>query len=253
MWAVRASIMVEFQKDFKIDPVNQTDERFAKVTLSLSPTGDIVLVDGRSKLAEQLLRAIINDKTVSQGISLNYAGLTPRYLNTMMTLILRNFKESQVYQTEQSDPRCLGYTVYRFDNYVTTSSFKKVSSNPITWRYADTGLTNGLTYTYAIKKDYGTVESAMLERIQVVPTQFQDNQNPIIGDNIVALPGNKAVTIYVNFNRYFKSSELLDSIQDIEVTQDPQEPRQFIVNITVKDLNDNQVSLSTARFNVTKG
>jgi hypothetical protein len=253
MWTIGTIIMVDYQNDIKVDAADPTSERFTKVTLSLGPTGDITLVSGRSKLAEQLLRAIINDKTVSKGISLNYSALTPRYLNTLITLILRNFKNAQIYQTDQSDPRCLGFSLYRFDNYVTTANFIKVSSNPIEWKFTDTGLSNGFTYTYAIKKDYGTVESAFLEKVQVVPTQFQDNQNPVIGDNIVALPGNKAVTIYVNYNRYFKASELLDSIQDIAVTQDQQEPRRFSVDITVEDLNNNKVSLSTSRMPITKG
>lgn len=245
--------MVDFQKDIKIEQVNQTDERFERVTISLGPGGDILLVEGRDKLAEQLLHAIVNDNTLTQGISLNYSALTPRYINTLFTLILRNFKEEQIAQTEQSDPRFIGYSLYRFDGFVTSSNFVKISSNPVTWKYEDLELNNGFSYTYAIKRDYGTFESSILERVQVTPTAFQDQQNPIIGDNLVAMPANKQVTLYVNYNRYFKTSELLDSIQSIEVLQDTSEPRKFTVNITINDLDDNRVSLSTARFNITKG
>jgi hypothetical protein len=245
--------MVDFQKDIKIDQMNISGERFERVTMALGPYGDIVLVEGRDKLAEQLLRAIVNDKTLTQGISLNYSTLTPRYIKTLFTLILRNFREEQIQQTEQSDARFLGYILFRFDSFVTQAEFTRITTNPITWKFEDTGLLNGFNYMYAIAKDYGTVESALLERIQVTPTQFQDDQNPVIGDNVVALPGNKSVTLYVNYNRYFKRSELLNAVQSIEVLQDAEEPRRFIVNITIKDLDDNQVSLSTARFNITKG
>jgi hypothetical protein len=245
--------MADFQKDVKIEQVNLSDDRFERVTLSLGPTGDLTLVEGRSKLAEQLLRAIVNDKTLTQGISLNYTALTPRYVNTLFTLILRNFKDEQIYQTDQSNSRFLGYSILRFDGFVTTANFTKISTNPVTWKFEDTGLLNGFTYTYAIKKAYGTVESAILERIRVTPTQFQDSQNPIIGSNLVAIPGNKAVTLYVNYNRFFKESELLDSIQNIEVTQSAQEPRRFIVDVTINNLSRNKISLSTARFDIVKG
>jgi hypothetical protein len=245
--------MVDFQKDLKIEQVNESDERFERVTLSLSESGDLQVVEGRDKLAEQLIRAIVNDETLTQGIALNFSALTPRYINTLFTLILRNFREDQIYQTEQTDPRFLGYAILRFDGFVTSADFIQITTNPITWRFVDIDLLNGFNYMYAIKKVYSTFESGILERLQVTPTQFQDDQNPIIGTNFVAIPGNKAVTLYVNYNRFFKTSELLDSIDNIEVLQDKTEPRRFIINITVRDLSNNQLDLSTGRFNIIKG
>jgi len=242
-----------YQKDLKIGPPSGLGTSIQKVTLVLSPTGDIQLVEGKDKLSEQLARAIVNDDTSANGLGINSANVSKRYVTTLITLILRNFRQSQIYQTEQSDERCIGFSVFRFGDYIESSSFIRASKQPVTWRFTDNNLANGRVYTYGITRNYATgFESSMIEQIYVAPSQFDVNQTPVIGKNLVAIPGNQSVTLYVDFNRTFRYSELLEAVNDILVQQDNYEPRRFVVSVSVSSLDGNNVSLSSARVNPAK-
>ena len=241
------------QQDLRIGQPNYTTGTAGKVTLALSATGDIQLVDGKDKLSEQLLRAIVNDNTVSNGIALNNNSLSTQYINTLFTLILRRFRQSQIYDTQLSDPRVIGYAIYRFDHYLSSRDFVKASTNPVTWAFDDLSLKNGFMYTYGIAKMYKLgYESSILEQMDVTPSQFSNNQNPVIGKFFTAIPGDQSVSFYVDYNRIFKQSELLDAISNILVLQDPTEPRRYTVTINVLTLLGNILSLSNQRLNVTK-
>ena len=58
--------------------------------------------------------------------------------------------------------------------------------------------------------------------------------------------------MYVNYNRMYKYAELLQDITSVVVREDPKEPRRFIVDITITNLEGNQVSLSSSSLNPTK-
>ena len=241
------------QKDLRITNPNYSSSTAGKVTLALSSTGDIQLVSGKDKLSEQLLRAIVNDNTVSSGIALNNTALSTRHINTLFTLILRKFRQSQIYDTQLSDPRVIGFAIYRFDQYVSSRSFVRASTDPITWAFDDLSLNNGFTYTYGITKMYQLgYESSILEQLNVMPSQFSNNQNPVIGKFFAAIPGDKSVTFYVDYNRVFKQSELLEAIENILILQDPTEPRRYTVTINIRNLLGNALSLSNQRISITK-
>ncbi len=243
---------LEFQTDFEIgQAVISEGQRAERVTLQLSPSGDIVLVNKKNKLVQQMLRALVNDQTLIQNI-LNSTTIPTRYVKSLVTLILRNFRTSQILETRKTDSALLGYAIYRYNAGQNSNSFAKISPNSIQYKYVDTGVQNGITYTYAVTKiKANSVESAVMEKIEVTPTQFTNNQEPVIGTYIIGIPGNKSVTFYVDYNRLFSKQELLESIEDITVTQDPTEPRRWVVNVLVKSLDGNKVSISTSRFSIT--
>jgi hypothetical protein len=242
---------VEFQKDFKINQVTNAQGLREKLTLELTPTGDISLVEGKSKLAEQLMRSVVNDAIINESLVLNTTTLSPQHLTTLVTLILRNFRQSQINQTARIDPDFTGYSLWRFDNFRTNAEFQLITTKAVTTSFLDSDLQNGLTYTYGIKKSYrGITESAIIEQLDAIPSQFANNREASIGDFFILVPGDKSVSIYVNYYPYVQTTELLESIEEIKIEQDQTEPRRYIVNITVRNLEDDLIGLSTQRFNI---
>lgn len=237
------------QKDLKLGPSMVPGS--TRVTLDISETGDIKLVGGKEKLAEQLVRAIVNDNTMQGGLGINSTIISPSHINTLVTLILRNFRQAQIQQTETVDPSCIGYAVYRYDWGLTSANFVKLTQQPTTWTHSDLELKNGFAYTYAVSKVYNNgFESAMLEQLAVTPSQFDANKVPVIGNYFVAIPGDQSVSVYVDFNRSFTADELLESISNILVQQDPSDPRRVSVSIAVVNYAGNPLSLSSAKLNV---
>jgi hypothetical protein len=223
-----------------------------KLTLALTPTGDIDLVQQRSKLAEQLIRAIVNDSAVASGFELNSATFSPKYINLFVNNILRQFRQTQIDSTNRVDTSLLGYSIVRAGGIAPTPGFYPITSATVRSTYTDTGLTNGLSYTYGIKKVYSTfIESAIIEQITATPSQFSKNQNHVIGQYFTVFQGNGQVTLYIDYNHTFSKAELLEKIEDITINVDPQEPRKYFVNVVVKDLYGNKVSLSSNRFSIT--
>lgn len=237
----------DFQTDFKIGQ----GQRVERVTLELSPSGDIVLVNKKDKLIEQLLRAIVNDEVLSK-LNLNSVNQTSRHIKTLINVVLRNFRSTQIQDTRKIDPNLLGFAIYRHGTGENANSFSKISPDSIRYRFVDTNVNNGFSYTYAITKiKTNSVESGVVEKLDVIPTQFTNRQEPVIGTYMIAIPGDRSVTFYVDYNRHFSKQELLESIEDITITQDPTEPRRWIVDVIVKSLDENKVAISTNRFSIT--
>jgi len=224
-----------------------------KATLTLTPTGDLQFINGKSKLVTQLMRALVNEKV---GLPLNIpADTSGRQLQTLISLILRNFKRIQVEETDLINPNFIGYTIYRRGGPVdfsgdTSDTFVKISKSEVTHRFSDLNLENGSVYEYGISKTFrrGAV-SPQVEQINVTPSQFLTNQKIVIGTNIVGIPGNESVTLYVNTNRLYKKSELLETIEEIKTYIDETEPRRMLVDIEIRNLLDEFVSLAVGRQN----
>jgi hypothetical protein len=241
---------IVYQKDFKVTVPTATQK---KVTLSLNHHGDLELVEGTQKLAEQLMRAIVNDAMLDQGLAVNSVSLSPRYVETLFNIVLRNFRQAQINETKKIDASFDGYAIYRFGGYFRTSTFDKVSPDPVTTSFTDTGLANGFTYTYGISMIYhnAIAESPILEKINVMPTQFENKRETVIGQNFVAIPGNKSVTFYVDYNKYYKKSELLESIISIDAIQSATEPRNYKVDVKVKNLDGNTIDMASDSYKPT--
>ena len=115
----------------------------------------------------------------------------------------------------------------------------------------DIELLNGFTYSYAISKAYKNgLESTIIEQIDIKPSAFTTQQKVVRGTNLVGLPGDRSATLYVDTNRLYKQSELLDVIGDIIVSQDPSDPRRFIVNVSVQNVLGELISFSVGRQSV---
>jgi hypothetical protein len=243
-------LTTSYQKDIRVAPAGNTGYR---VTIALSETGDIQLVEGSNKLGEQLVRAVVNDDTIKNGIALNSV-VTVNYINSLFTVILRNFRQSQISQTNTVDPKCIGFSLFRYGLGAANTDYVRVSKHPVTWKFVDVNLENGSTYSYGLTRNYSDgFESAVLEQVSVTPSQFAVNQNPIIGSNVVVLPDNQSATFYVDYNKQYTRAELLEEIDSIAVQQDVTEPRRYTVSITVVNLAGNKVPIASSRFNPSKG
>ena len=247
------SLDPRFQYDLDVG-FPATDGGFSpKATLSLSATGDIQVISGKSKLIVQLVRALVNQKV---GIPLNIpADTSGRQLQTLVSLVLRNFKSIQVEETDRVNPSFIGYSIYRRGGPVgfagdTSDTFVRISKDAVTHRFSDLRLENGSVYEYGISKTFrnGAV-SPQLEQINVTPSQFLSKQKLVIGTAIVGIPGNESVTLYVNTNRLYKKSELLESIEEIRTFIDQTEPRLAVVEIEIRNLLNSLISLSVGRQN----
>lgn len=235
---------VPFQYDLKVEL--KTDP-WEKATLKLSETGDLQTVEGHEKLVEQLLRAVVNDDTALTEM-LNSTAVTERQLNTLFNLILRNFKQTQIDAVKKSDPDFNGF-IFSRKAAGTTEEFEKVSTDPIIHKFVDENLDNGTEYTYGIAKMYRNVyETFFTEKMSLTPSAFLTKQTVLIGSDIVGFSQNRQCTFYVNYNRRFKASELLDKIISISAQQDDVEPRRYVVQVVVQDLRGNQASVAARRL-----
>jgi len=228
---------IPFQTDIK---VTIRDDR---MTIQLSPTGDIQLVDGHQKLMSQLLRSIANDETSKRVLNVN---VKSRNLTAYINLILRAFKQVQIDEVKKIDSSLSGYAIYRKSSS-TDESYSLVSSKSVTWKFVDNNLENGIVYNYGISKIYENVfESSYIDKIQIAPSHL--NQSVVIGTHTAAISGDGLVAFYVDFNRKFKKSELLNEIISISPKMDDNEPRKYSVDIQIKDLSRNIGSISTRRL-----
>lgn len=232
-----------FQYDVRVElPGDVWD----KTTLSLSPTGDLQTVEGHNKLVTQLLRAIVNDDTSLTGM-LN-TSVTERQVRTLLNVILREFKQTQINDVKKSDLDFSGFIFYR-KAAGTDAAFVKVSTDPIIYNFVDDNLENGTAYIYGTAKVYRNVfESIITEKMSLTPSAFLTAQTVKIGSDIVGYAENRRCTFYVNYNRKFKASELLDDLIHISVEQSETEPRQYVVSIVVQDLRGNEASITAKRL-----
>lgn len=240
---------VPYQTDFKIvQNSNIGQNANEKVSIQLTNSGDITTTDGKSKLIEQILRALVNDNSFLTS-ALNSPDISK--VKTLVTLILRNFRQSQLDETGRLEGGLTGYYIYRFGALDNPYNFVRVSKSIVTQSFTDTGLVNGFTYEYGITKLYrGISETAILEKLQVTPTQFVHKREYQIGQNFTVLPGDKSAKIYVNYNRMFKKDELLESIEEISVYRDNYDPRGIVVDVVVKNLAENKVSVTSKRLKI---
>jgi hypothetical protein len=172
-------------------------------------------------------------------------------LRTLFNLTLRNFRQIQLDETKKSDPDFSGFAVYRKASG-TDERLKRISNQAIVSSFTDTGLENGISYDYSITKTYrNSFESGFVENFSVAPSAFTSQQQLVIGQEVVVQPGDGTITFYVDYNRKFKASELLDKVLTINTQQSSEEPRKFIVEVRVQDLLGNPVSLSTFSISAT--
>jgi hypothetical protein len=233
-----------FQSDFKIKSPSDYGE---KATLALDARGDLILVSGSEKLSEQLIRAVVTDDSIIRG-AIN-SPVSIRNLKILFTIVIRNFRQNQFNNVNGADPSFSGFSFYRLASD-STSTYRKVSTDFITYQFSDVGLTNGVTYRYALAKVYnGVFESDFLERLSVVPQSISSKQEIVFGNEVVAMPGNGRIDFYVVYNPKYKGSELIEDLLSLDVKQDTNDPRMCRVNVVVQDARGLQVSVAAARQN----
>lgn len=232
---------IPYQTDLKVEIPNNPVKR---MTLALSPTGDIQTVDGHNKLLGQLIRAIINEQSLGKSL-INQKAVKHRYIKTLINVIVRSFRQVQLDEVDQSDPDLSGFSIWR-RAAGTTDQFSRISDRAQTWKYTDTGVRNGTEYEYGLSQVFKNIyETNFLETFTTTPSSFSSRQEIIIGEKVVVLPENGQVTFYLDYSRRFKGSELVDSIENIEAYSLDEDPREFVVKLTVKDLTGKYVSVSS--------
>ena len=175
---------------------------------------------------------------------LNSTAVTERQLKTLFNLVLRNFKQVQIEEVKKSDPDFSGFIFYR-KAAGTNEGFVKISTDPVIHKFVDTNLDNGTEYTYGIAKVYSNVfESAFTEKMSLTPSAFLTKQLVQIGNDIVGSTQNRQCTFYVNYNKRFKASELLNKIISISAEQSDTEPRRYTVQVVVQDLKGDNASVA---------
>lgn len=229
-----------YQKDLKIvipEGLNR------KATLDLSPTGDVQLHEGREKLSSQILRTIVNEESLGRNL-LNKKTVKYRQIKTLLTILLRNFRQIQINEVKFYDPDVTGYSVWR-RAAGSDERFKRISDRAQTWKYVDTELNNGTEYEYGITKLYkDSYETNFIENFVITPSSFLSKKDFVLGSSTVAIPENRQVIFYFDYNRYFKGSELLETIDNIRSYVPEEEPRQLIIEIIGRDLNGNKTTIS---------
>jgi hypothetical protein len=225
----------------KIDLPNPNRQ---KSTISLSPTGDLQLITGRDKLVTQMVRAIVNE-SVFTGDVLNSSIASDRAMKALVVNVLRNFRSNQVNFVNASDPDLTGYSVWR-KAAGSTEDYVRISSRAVTYTFIDTNLNNGTQYIYGISRIYKDVfETQFIETFTATPTAFTKNQEWITGSFFSALPGDSNLTIYVDYNRQFMASEILEEIVDTQVMQSTQDPRKWIIYAQIADYDGSLVNVSS--------
>lgn len=227
--------------------VSNSQETNTKVTLKLSSTGDLQLNAGQNKLIPQIIRALINDTSPLK--DLINSKVSQGKLTAIVTNILRNFKNTQLDTVNGQDADMLGFKLYR-KAAGTSDEFIEVSNSIVQWTYEDLNLTNNTTYTYGLTKYFNnTAETEFIDQIDIFPTKNVAQQQIIIGNAGIFIAGDAKVTLYTDYNVFFKREELLDNIVNIEVSQDKAEPRKYNVLVTVETVLGNEVTISARRLN----
>jgi len=238
-----------FQCELKI---NMPNANRSKATLALSPTGSVQLISGREKLVTQMVRAIVNENVFSGNVLNSNTG-SARSLQALVTNVYRKFRERQVQYVNSNDPDLTGYSIWR-KAAGSDTDYVRVSTRAVTWKYVDSNLENGTQYLYGISRIYkDTFESQFVETFAATPTAFAKNQEWLTGNYYSAVPGDSNLTIFVDYNRQFKGSELLNKILDIITTQDSNDPRKWIIQAQIEDYLGSQVNVSSPKSIVSYG
>ena len=236
---------IAYRKDMRITMPTNTSQR---CTLYIDK-GDIQLVDGRTKLVEQLIRAIVNDNTMLRDL-INTTGATERQFYTLMVTILTNFKNTQSNEVYSSETDFSGYNIYR-KAAGTNDSYALVSKNPIIYKFVDTNVVNGIKYNYGLAKVYNDVfETEYVDSYYIGPSQFATQQELLIKKYSIAWAGSSAITFYVDYNKRFRTDELLSDIKSIVPYQDGTDPRMWHVNIVVEDYSENAIGITSEKISL---
>lgn len=232
------------QTDFKINLPGDVHQR---CTLQISETGDLVTCDGTEKLVSQLIRAVVNEDTITRNM-INEKVNLERSLTALLTSVFRNFRSVQVEEVNTTDVNFNGFNFYR-RAAGTRGTYALVSKNPVKWRFIDNNLFNDTLYEYGVTKVFrNTFETSYLDKFSIRPSSNATNQRTVMGQDVVAMSGNKNITFYVNYNRLFKASELSEEISNIYVTQSETDPRKYTVEFTVEDHLGNKNNLTAYRL-----
>ena len=244
------AIDTRFRHDIKVnfseEPQNVTTGR---ANLALSSGGDLSLVSGKDKLMLQILRRLVSNDTE---IPLNTAS-AERELKTLFLLELQSFIDSQVADTNSFDPTFSGYHIYKRTrpsgfNRDTQAKYLRISQGAVTHKYVDTDVSNGYVYEYGIARVFTNgVELPITEKISATPTAYTTKQAVVIGNSVTAFQNDKSVTLYVNTNRLYKKSELLNEILSVDARESPTDPRKFIVDIQVRSLLSELLTFSESK------
>jgi hypothetical protein len=232
-----------YQSDLMVTLPTTTGQ---KSTLALSPTGNLQLVTGKDKLITQIVHAVVNDQTLS-GIMINSPVGDIRAIKSTIFAILRQFRETQLSYTRQSDPDLSGFSIWRKDAG-NDEDFARISNMGVQFKFVDTNVLNGNTYVYGVSKVYkSTVETKFVDMITIGPSAFVSSQTVVLGSCCFAMNLNRQVIIYVDYNKYFKASEILNTIVDVQVLQDSVEPRKYAINIKLENLLGDPVNVSAIK------
>ncbi|MFA5132680.1 MAG: hypothetical protein WC444_05160 [Candidatus Paceibacterota bacterium] len=234
--------MVDYQSDLKVILPDGT--RF-RSSIALSPSGDIQLVTGREKLISQLVFAILNENTFPEGVA-NSKSNALGDLKTALNVILRRFKQNQIaYVQQYADSDFLGFGIYRKEAGADTD-YARISNQAVTWNFEDTDVYNEKEYLYGISKLYkGMLESKYVDVFRIAPTSNTENVTVLSGRYAAIVNGNKSVSIYVDYNKTFKASELLQNIIRIQATLVKTDPRRVLIDLVIENYLGEQVSLSS--------
>lgn len=224
----------------------------SKSTIALSPSGDIQLITGRDKLVTQMVRAIVNENIFSGNV-LNSNIRSTSALQALVTNVYRNFRTRQVKYVNANDPDLTGYSLWR-KAAGSDTEYARVSTRAITWLYTDSNLENGVQYQYGLSRIYkDSFESQFIETFTATPTAFTKNQEWLTGNYYSAVPGDETLTVYVDYNRQFKASEILNKLLDVIAIQDSTDPRKWIIHVQVEDYVGSIVNVSSPKSIVSSG
>lgn len=234
----------DFQSDITIsNPQNS----LTKATIKLSSTGDLQLNSGQDKLVPQLIRALVNDTSPLKDLMNSKS--SQGKISAIVTNILRNFKNTQLDIVNGQDADMLGFKLYR-KAAGTDETFVEVSNSIIQWKYEDLNLSNNTTYTYGLTKYFSnTAETEFIDKIEIFPTKNASQQAFIIGNAGIFIAGDSKVTLYTDYNLFFKREELLENVINIEVSQDKNEPRKYVVIVTIENVLGNEITIAARRLN----
>lgn len=227
--------------------VSNPQNSLTKATLKLSSTGDLQLNAGQNKLIPQLVRVLVNDTSPLKDLMNSKS--SQGKISAIVTNILRNFKNTQLDIVNSQDSDMLGFKLYR-KAAGTSDEFTEVSNSIVQWKYEDLNLSNNTTYTYGLTKYFSnTAETEFIDQIDIFPTKNSSQQAFIIGNAGIFIAGDSKVTLYTDYNLFFKREELLENVVTIEVSQDKEEPRKYVVLVTVENVLGNEITISARRLN----
>lgn len=215
----------------------------SKATLALGPSGDVQLVTGKDKLLTQLIRKFITDYFSMSAA--NTPIVSDRAIRSWAVSVLRAFKDNQTKYINRTAQNLIGYYLFRRE-YGTVDNFVRVNAHPTIWRYSDTGVLNGTSYEYKIKKVFKkNVLSDYVASVVVTPSSVSSQWEFITSNYFIVENGNEANTFYFFSPQYFYGSEILSKVIGITTEQNSEEPRKVDINITLEDYDGNNVGLAT--------